>query len=118
MRFLQYRLEHRGEIARRGVDDLQHLCGRCLLLQRLSQCLLGFLALGDVADRPYQPDSPAGPIARRQTVILDPAVFAVGQLDPVFAMEPRGHRLEAIAQRRPVMLEVVGVDPRIPIRRA
>jgi hypothetical protein len=80
--------------------------------------LLGFLALGDIADHPYQPDSPAGPIARRKTVILHPAVFAVGQLDPVFAMEPRGHGLEAIAQCHPVILEVIGVDPRIPIRRA
>ena len=115
---LDHRLEDRRQIAWRAVDDLQNLRGRGLPFQRLAQRLLGFLALGDVADRPYQPDSPAGPVARRQTVILHPAVFAVGQLDPVFTMEPCGHGLEAIAQCRPVKLEVVGVDPRIPIRRA
>src|SRR5829696_2091659 len=35
---LQHRVEYGLNIARRGVDDLQHLCGRRLLLQRLS-CL-------------------------------------------------------------------------------
>ena len=36
---LQYRIEHRRQITRRGIDDLQHLGGRSLLLQRLA--LLG-----------------------------------------------------------------------------
>ena len=31
----QHRVEHRREIAGLGVDDLQHFCGRGLLLQRL-----------------------------------------------------------------------------------
>ena len=37
MRLLQYCVEHRGEIAGRGVDDLQYLGGRGLLLQRLAR---------------------------------------------------------------------------------
>ena len=39
-RFFQHRVEHRGEVAGRGIDDLQHLGGRGLLLQgfaRLAQ---------------------------------------------------------------------------------
>ena len=39
MRLLQNRIEHRRQIARRGVDHLQHLGGRGLLFQRLA--LLG-----------------------------------------------------------------------------
>ena len=39
VRLLQDRIEHRREIAGRGVDDLQHLRGRGLLLQCLT--LLG-----------------------------------------------------------------------------
>ena len=34
-RLFEHRLEHRREIAGRGVDHLQHLGGRGLLLQRL-----------------------------------------------------------------------------------
>ena len=37
VRLLQYRVEHRREVAGRGVDDLQHLGGRGLLLQRLAR---------------------------------------------------------------------------------
>ena len=45
MRLLQDRIEHRREVAGRGIDDLQHFGGRGLLLQglaRLSQepCIL------------------------------------------------------------------------------
>ena len=36
-RILQHGLEHRLEVARRARDDLQHLRGRRLLLQRLAQ---------------------------------------------------------------------------------
>ena len=36
-RILQHRLEHRLQFARRAADDLQHLRGRRLLLQRLGQ---------------------------------------------------------------------------------
>src|SRR3954466_3092429 len=36
-RLFQHRAEHRGEVAGRGVDDLQHLGGRGLLLQRLTR---------------------------------------------------------------------------------
>jgi hypothetical protein len=32
----QYCIEHRREVARRGIDDLQYLGGRCLLLQRFA----------------------------------------------------------------------------------
>ena len=39
MRLFQHRIEHRRQIAGRGVDHLQHLGGRGLLLQRLA--LLG-----------------------------------------------------------------------------
>ena len=39
MRLFQHRVEHRREIARRGVDHLQHLGGRGLLFQCLA--LLG-----------------------------------------------------------------------------
>ena len=35
MCLLQHRVEHRREVAGRGIDDLQHLGGRGLLLQRL-----------------------------------------------------------------------------------
>ena len=34
-RLFEHRVEHRREIAGRGIDDLQHLGGRGLLLQRL-----------------------------------------------------------------------------------
>jgi hypothetical protein len=37
MRLLQDRVEHRGEIAGRAVDDPQHLGGRGLLLQGLAR---------------------------------------------------------------------------------
>jgi hypothetical protein len=37
VRLFQYRVEHRREVAGRGVDDLQHLGGRGLLLQRLAR---------------------------------------------------------------------------------
>jgi len=33
VRFIQYGLEHRREIAGRGIDDLQYLGGRSLLIQ-------------------------------------------------------------------------------------
>src|SRR5215831_5823595 len=36
MRLIQYCIEHRGEIAGRGVDDLQYLGRRGLLLQRVA----------------------------------------------------------------------------------
>ena len=35
-RLFQHRIEHRRQIAGRGVDDLQHLGGRGLLFQRLA----------------------------------------------------------------------------------
>src|SRR6516164_2049870 len=35
--FFQYRVEHWGEVTWRGIDDLQHLGGRGLLLQRLAR---------------------------------------------------------------------------------
>ena len=38
-RLFQHRIEHRRQIAGRGIDHLQHLGGRGLLLQRLA--LLG-----------------------------------------------------------------------------
>ena len=37
VRFLQNGVEHWGEIAKRGIDDLQYLSGRGLLLQRLAR---------------------------------------------------------------------------------
>src|SRR5215510_10368295 len=37
MRLLQYRIENRSEVARRRIDDLQHLGSRGLLLQRLAR---------------------------------------------------------------------------------
>src|SRR6266496_633400 len=36
VRLLQYRVEHRGGIAGRGIDDLEDLCGRSLLFQCLA----------------------------------------------------------------------------------
>jgi hypothetical protein len=47
-RFLEHRIENGGEIARRAVDDLQHLGGRDLLLQGL--VTLGF-ALGKLTSQ-------------------------------------------------------------------
>ena len=35
-RLFEHRVEHRGEIAGRGIDDLQDLGGRGLLVQRLA----------------------------------------------------------------------------------
>jgi hypothetical protein len=40
VRLLQYRIEYRGEVAGRGIDDLQYLGGCDLLLKRL--VTLGF----------------------------------------------------------------------------
>ena len=37
VRLFQHRVEHRREIAGRGIDDLQHLGGRGLLLQCLAR---------------------------------------------------------------------------------
>jgi hypothetical protein len=34
---VKHRVEHRGEVARRGIDDLQHLGGRGLLVERLAR---------------------------------------------------------------------------------
>ena len=39
----QHRVEHRLQVARRAADDLQHLAGRGLLLQRLGE-IVGALA--------------------------------------------------------------------------
>jgi len=39
-RLFEHRVEHRREIAGRGIDDLQYLCGRSLLFERL--VTLGF----------------------------------------------------------------------------
>src|SRR5262245_65154509 len=36
-RSLEHRVEHRCEVAGRGIDDLQYLGGRGLLLQRLAR---------------------------------------------------------------------------------
>src|SRR5690242_10352512 len=56
-RLIQQRIEHRGEISRRGVDDLQHFGGRGLLLQSLLEiacpslkCAIG-LGAGDRDNR-------------------------------------------------------------------
>ena len=38
--FLQYRLKHRGKVAGRRIDNLEHLGGRGLLFQRLVKLLL------------------------------------------------------------------------------
>ena len=47
----EYRIEYRREIAGRGVDDLQDLLGRSLLLQKLvavdEACLQPLLEFGD-----------------------------------------------------------------------
>src|SRR5207248_11459323 len=45
-RLFEHRLEHRRQVARRGVDDPQHLGGRGLLFQRLAR-------FGDQPDREY-----------------------------------------------------------------
>src|SRR5262249_34827968 len=37
-RLFEHRVEHRGEVTGRGIDDTEHLCSRGLLLQRLA-CL-------------------------------------------------------------------------------
>ena len=37
VRFFQYRVEHRREVARRGIDDAEDLGGRGLLRQRLAR---------------------------------------------------------------------------------
>jgi len=45
MRIFQNRLEHRDEIARRGIDDLQYLGGRGLPFERLvpfGKCSVAF----------------------------------------------------------------------------
>ncbi len=36
-RLVEHRVEHRGEVARRAIDDLQYLGGRGLLVERLFQ---------------------------------------------------------------------------------
>jgi len=47
VRRLQYRVEHRGKVARRGVDNLQYLSGRGFPLERFVTlgCALGKLTL-------------------------------------------------------------------------
>ncbi|HVC54610.1 MAG TPA: hypothetical protein VND95_01565, partial [Stellaceae bacterium] len=37
LRFIKDRVEHRGEVAGRGIDDLQHLGGRGLLFEGLAR---------------------------------------------------------------------------------
>ena len=84
MRLFQYRVEDRREIAGRGIDDLQHLGGRGLLLQRLARLgqeprilhrndrLRGeILQQRDllVGERPHLP-------ARREMMTKQPAVLA------------------------------------------
>ena len=48
-RVVGYRVEHRLQIARRGADDLQDVCGRGLPLQRL----LRLVEEPDVLDRDH-----------------------------------------------------------------
>jgi hypothetical protein len=45
-RLFQYRVEHRGEVAGRRVDDLQDLGGRRLSLQRLLTLSFALVTLG------------------------------------------------------------------------
>src|SRR6516164_10469520 len=48
-RLFEHCVEHGRELARRAIDDLQYLGGGRLLLQGLSQGLLGCLAVGNIA---------------------------------------------------------------------
>jgi len=49
MRLFQDHVEHRGEIAGRGIDDTQHLGGRGLLLQGLAQVAVESFQLAEEA---------------------------------------------------------------------
>src|ERR1051325_4414135 len=113
-RLFEHRIEYRGEVAGRGIDDLEDFGGCGLLLQGLAQGPLAVLALGDGAPRTDEAHRPAGRVAHRDGIVLDPAVFAAAQTYAVFAVEARRVSLQRIAQAGAVMVEILGVDTVVP----
>ena len=63
MRLFQHRVEHRREIAGRGVDDLQYLGGRGLLLQRLAR-------LGDQPRVLHRDDRLRGEVLQQRDLLV------------------------------------------------
>src|SRR5262245_1661680 len=63
VRLVQNRVEHRGEIARRGVDDTQYLGGRRLLLQGLAR-------LGDQPRILHRDDRLRGEILQQRDLLV------------------------------------------------
>jgi len=102
VRLFQDRVEYRGEIAGRGIDDLQYLGGRGLLLQGFAQGFIRCFARADVADCADQSHRSPGSVADRDAAVFDPTILTIAVTDPVFAIEPCRDAFEAIAQRCPV----------------
>jgi hypothetical protein len=77
MRLLQDRIEHRGEIAGRGIDDAQHLSSRGLLLQ-------GFVRLGDQSGVLYRDHSLRSEVLQERDLLVGkrPNIAAIYVQDP------------------------------------
>src|SRR5215469_3588767 len=86
MRLFQYRIKYRREIAGRGIDDLQDLCGRGLLLQCLTR-------LGDEPRILHCDD-------RLRGEILDEPNFLVRERSHFLAVNIEGSKQESVLAQR------------------
>src|SRR5271169_4717368 len=106
----EHRIEYRREVAGRRIDDLQHLGGGGLLVERLAQGLIGCFALADIADRPDQSYRSPGRVSDRDAAIFDPAILPIAMSNPIFAIKTCRDGLETIMQCRSVAREVLRMD--------
>ncbi len=111
----QHCVEYRREVARRGIDDLQHLGGRGLLIEGFLKLPFALLALGHIADCADQPHRPAALVTHRHRMVLYPAEFVAAEADAVFATEARRLALQGGAKGGPVGLEILRMDTGIPL---
>ena len=87
-RLFEHRVEHRREVAGRGIDDPQHLGGRGLLLQRLAR-------LGDQPRVLHRDD-------RLRREVLQQRDLLVGERPHFLAIDRDGAEQRVVlAQRRP-----------------
>jgi hypothetical protein len=101
-RVVQNRVEHRREIAGRGIDDLQYLGGRSLLLQCLARfdnepcvfyCDDGLVGEGSDQRHLFVGEALNAPTAERD----DARRLVIAQ--------------QRYTQRRPVLSEALGIEP-------
>jgi hypothetical protein len=96
------------------IDGLH---GQCVALLAVAERLFHLVTPTDVADRAHKTDRSACLIADRQAMIFNPAIVPVSRPDAVLALDLRRALLEAVPQRCPIALHIVGMNARVPICR-